>query len=177
MLQQGTCNDVQFRNSTCISLFCFCIFYYYILGRISHQHLNINFNERWHKLFCIMKVIFFSKHPTNFLCKCLSHLLVVPMQLVVLTVEIPTMHPVKWLCSTPVPKWTRWYSTGVNSQDLPHLAWVLCVWRVGGGVQTPPRCFAGWWQQQCQQCQRQQVERWLVCLLVGYPYSCLHLSN
>ena len=54
----------------------------------------------------------------------------------------------------------QYNSTRVNSvifywcqqTGLPHLAWVLCVWRVGGGVQTPPRCFAGWWQQQCQQC-------------------------
>ena len=85
----------------------------------------------------------------------LSHLLVVPMQLVLLSVEIPPMHPVRWLCSTAVPEWAQWYSTGVGGQSLLHQAQVLCVWRMGGGVQTPPRWCAGWWQQQCQ-CQ--QVE-------------------
>ena len=47
-----------------------------------------------------------------------NHLLVFPMQLVAFTVEIPPMHPVRWLCSTAVPEWAQWYSTSVNSQDF-----------------------------------------------------------
>ena len=88
-----------------------------------------------------------------------NHLLVFPMQLVALTVEITTMHPVRWLCSTPVPEWAQWYSTSVGSQGLLHLAQLLCVWRVGGGVRTHPRWCAELWQQQYQ-----QVERRLQCI-------------
>ena len=76
------------------------------------------------------------------------------MQLVVLTVEIPAMHPVWWLCCTTVPEWAQWYSTSVGSQGLLHQAQVLCVWRTSCGVPIPPRWYAEWWQQQYQQVDR-----------------------
>jgi len=47
-----------------------------------------------------------------------------------------------------IPEWAQWCSTSVGSQGLCHHTQVLCVWRVGGGVQTPPRWCVGWWQQQ-----------------------------
>ena len=84
-------------------------------------------------------------------------LVVVPMQPVSLTVEVPTLQPVRWLCShTEVLKWAQWYSTSVGSQGLLHQAQAQCVEKMRGGTQTPLRWFAQWYQQQCpHQCQQQ----------------------
>ena len=110
--------------------------------------------------------------------KYLNHLLVVPLQLVMLTVEFQAMHPVRWLWSTAVPEWAQWYSTSVGSQGLLHQAQVLCVWRVGGGIQTPPRWCAGWFQRQCQQVENIELLFSLGLTPPALSYNCvLRCSN
>ena len=60
----------------------------------------------WHRYYH-GKILLANKQPRVSFVKYLGHLLVVLMQLVMLTVEIPTMHPVRWLCTTPIPEWAQ----------------------------------------------------------------------